>query len=197
MPGCTTIVVPDESASTAACSAASVETVTTVPDGGGSSGATLSSDEGGGTKDGGGGCCAAIGRVSVSVKDGHAAPPFAAAVNTVRVRVRLSVPSPFGVHADHADHAETTQSTTVAIGRVSRSTSDGQAVPPLAGAVNTVRVLVRLSVPSPFGVHADHADHAETTQLTGTGAGAGNGTTALTLFEAGLVPLALIAYTTK
>ena len=90
-------------------------------------------------------------------KFGHASPPFAGDVVTVRVRV-ICPPPHDTEHEPQALHADTAQS----IGQLPalhdvESVSDGQALPPLAGAVVTVRV--RDLLPLPHVVeHADQFD---------------------------------------
>jgi hypothetical protein len=88
----------------------------------------------------------------------------------VIVRVCVCTPPPHVLEqADQADHSETPQS----IGHAAVLHAwfwfkAGQAVPPLAADVTTVRVWV--CEPPPQRVeHADHADHSLTTQLTGHG----------------------------
>ena len=80
-------------------------------------------------------------------KLGHAAPPFAGDVVTVRVRV-ICPPPQETEQEPHELHADTTQS----IGQLPalqdvESLSVGQALPPLAGCVIIVRVRDLLPLP--------------------------------------------------
>lgn len=97
----------------------------------------------------------------VSLRLPQLAPPFAAGVAIVRVRVWLPPPH-CTEQSSHALHALAAQSTGHSVSR--DSDSDGHAAPPPDAGTVTVRVRVWLVLPA---VHADHALQSLTSQFTG------------------------------
>lgn len=99
---------------------------------------------------------------SSSESGGHAMPPLAAGVVTVRVRVRVALPH-VTAQADHVDHGATWQLTGQAVAKQA-ALSDAwptQPAPPqlAAGAVERERVTLPLGVEQ-VAEHAPHGPHA-------------------------------------
>lgn len=104
----------------------------------------------------------------VSVKLGHATPPWFALVSTLRDRVRKPPPHDFE-HVPYSEKLLTTQCTGQCglFGQSRVCCNAGQAAPPCAAAISTERDRVS-EPPSPHDTeHKPHCPHADTWQSTG------------------------------